>query len=39
MHEISRLSGDSDAFELDFIVRQATSIEIMEFAKHIYFLG
>jgi hypothetical protein len=29
MHEISRLSSGSDAIELDFVEREATSIEIM----------
>ena len=32
MHEISRLNGDSDPIELDIVEREATSIEIMEFA-------
>jgi hypothetical protein len=29
MHKISRLNGGSDAIELDFGEREATSIEIM----------
>ena len=35
MHEISRLSGGSDAIELDFAEREATSIGMMELAIHL----
>ena len=34
MTEISRLTGGSDAIELDFVEREATSIELMELARH-----
>ena len=39
MHEISRLNGGSDAIELDFVEREATSIEIMELAIHLHLGG
>jgi transposase-like protein len=39
MTEISRLSGGSDAIELDFVEREATSIEIMELAIHLHLGG
>ena len=39
MTEISRLSGDRDAIELDFVEREATSIEMMELAIHLHLGG
>jgi transposase-like protein len=36
MIEISRLSGGSDAIELDIVEREATSIEIMELAINLH---
>ena len=39
MTEISRLSGGSDAIELDFVEREATSIEMMELAIHLHLGG
>jgi len=39
MTEISRLSGGSDPIELDFVEREATSIEIMELAIHLHLGG
>jgi transposase-like protein len=39
MTEISRLNGASDAIELDFVEREATSIEIMELAIHLHLGG
>jgi transposase-like protein len=39
MHEISRLTGGSDAIELDLGKREATSIEIMELAIHLHLGG
>ena len=39
MHEISRLSGGSDATELDFVEQEATSIEMMELAIHLHHGG
>ena len=39
MREISRLSGGSDPIELDFVEREATSIEIMELAIHLHLGG
>ena len=39
MHEISRLNGGSAAIELDFEEREATSIEIMEYAIHLHLAG
>ena len=39
MTEISRLSGGSDPIELDFVERDATSIEIMELAIRLHLGG
>ena len=39
MTEISRLTGGSDPIELDFVEREATSIEIMELAIHLHLGG
>jgi transposase-like protein len=39
MTEISRLTGGSDAIEVDFGEREATSIEIMELAIHLHLGG
>ena len=39
MTEISRLNCGSDAIELDFVEREATSIEIMELAIHLHLGG
>ena len=39
MHEISRLTGGSDPIELDFMEREATSIEMIELAIHLYLGG
>ena len=39
MTEISRLNGGSDAIELDFVEREATSIEMMELAIHLHLGG
>ena len=39
MREISRLSGGSDPIELDFVEREATSIEMMELAIHLHLGG
>ena len=39
MTEITRLSGGSDAIELDFVEREATSIEMMELAIHLHLGG
>ena len=39
MHEINRLNGGSDAIELDFVEREATSTEMMELAIHFHLGG
>ena len=39
MTEISRLSGGSDAIELDFVEREATPTEIMELAVQLHLTG
>jgi transposase-like protein len=39
MNEISRLSGGSDAIELEFVEREATPIELMELANHPHLGG
>jgi transposase-like protein len=39
MTEISRLNGGSDAIELDFVEREATSTEMMELAIHLHLGG
>ena len=39
MTEISRLNSTSDAIELDFVQREATSIEIMDLAIHLHLGG
>ena len=39
MSEISRLNGGSDPIELDFVEREATSIEMMELVIHLHLGG
>ena len=39
MPEISRLSGGSDAIELEFVEREATPTELMELAIHLHLGG
>jgi transposase-like protein len=39
MTEISRFNGGSDPIKLDFVEREATSIEIMEVAIHLHLGG
>lgn len=39
MDETSRLSGGSDAIELDFVEREATPTEMMELAIHLHLGG
>lgn len=39
MPELSRLSGGSDAIELEFLEREATPTEIMQLGSHLYLGG
>ena len=39
MDEIARLSGGSDAIELEFVEREATPTELMELAIHLHLGG